>query len=468
MASTAPSTETARAHDSGGHGVSYRRLLAFYVPLAATPFFISSTHNIINAALARLPSPELTLAVFNVVKSFTNAIKAPVLISGQISTAMADSRQSYWLTTRFAWSTAGFFFALLLLLGYTPLGGLVLVHAMGLRDPAAVDLGYRAMRITAFLPLVEVLRDSNRGILIARQRTTFVSVATVARLLAIVALIVWATSTRAMRGIDLAALTWTGGIGVEGLLVFGSLFLLFGSPVRAAQDVPQRNVRRPTTGMVFAFFLPLAFMITLRAALQPLIQAGIARGAASATHALAVYGVTWGVVLNVIGPLQMLHNCTMVFAPSRDHLSWPRVLRFCTAVGGFMTGVLLLLGLTPAGHLLFARVLGVSPAIAAEASRAVLGFSLLPLFWGCREAYWGVMMRTHRTRGIGVGKAVNIASAFALMLLLFGPVRELVVIAPSVIGALSLTFGELVETLFVIRSAVREDGPGRRGAPGTA
>ena len=439
--------------------VSYRRLLVFFAPLAVTPLLISFTHNIINGALARLPSPELTLAVFSVVKGFTNALKAPVLISGQISTAMADSRSSYVVTTRFAWTVAAFFFALLALLGYTGLGELFFRHVIGLGDPAAIALGYRAMRILAFLPLVETLRDSNRGILIAHRRTASISAATLTRFFVIVVLVLWAVSTGSIPGIELAALTWTGGLAVEGLFVLGSLVVLFGSPIRATEAVPRRNSRTPTSRHVFAFFLPLAIMITLRSALQPLVQAGIARSAANATHALAVYGVTWGLVLNVIGPLQMLHNCAMVFAPNRDHPSWPRVLRFCTAAGALMTVLLLALGLTPAGHVVFEKALGVSPAIAAEASQAALAFSLLPLFWGTREAYWGVMMRRHQTRGIGVGKAVNIATVIAVMALLFGPVGRLVSIPPSVAGALALTLGEFVETVVVVRRAVRADEP---------
>ena len=438
----------------------YGRLLAFFLPLAATPFLISSTHNIINAALARLPSPELTLAVFSVVKSFTNALKAPVLVSGQVTAAMADSRQAYRLTTRFVWTVAGFFFSLLVALGYTPLGGLFLEHVMGLRDPEAIRLGYLAMRITAFLPLTEVLRDSNRGILIARQRTAFVSAGTLIRLLAIVALVLWAVSTKAIPGTQVAAITWTGGLAVEALIMVGSLVLLFGSPARAAEGIPRRNDRRLTIGYVFAFFLPLAVMNTLRSALQPLVQAGIARGAESATHALAVYGVTWGLVLNIAAPLMLLHNAAIVFAPNRSHPSWPRVLAFCTATGAVMTGLLLVLGLTPAGYFLFERVLGVSPAIAAEASRGALAFSLLPLFWGMREAYWGVMMRTHRTRGIGIGKAVNISVVGITMVAMFGPLRPVVAIPPSIVGALSLTLGELTETVLVVRTAVREDAAG--------
>lgn len=436
--------------------VSYRRLITFFLPLAVTPFLISMTHNIINAALARLPSPELTLGVFSVVKSFANAIKAPVLVSGQVSTALADSRQSYRVTTGFVWTVAGAFFLILIALGYTPLGGIFLRGVMGLRDPQAIDVGYRAMRITAFLPLTEVTRDSNRGILIARQRTTFVSAATAVRLVAILVFVVWAVRSQTDSGIEVAAITWTGGLGIEAIIVVAALIYLFGSPGRATDGVPRRNDRELTVRYVLLFFLPLAFMITVRSALQPLLQAGIAHGAESETHALAVYGVTWGLVLNILAPLVLLHNVAMVFAPNRRAASWPTVLRFCAVTGAVMAGILLILGLTPAGTFVFQRILGVSEAIATEANQAVIAFCLLPVFWSTREAYWGVLMRRHRTGGIAAGKALNIVAMGAAMLLLFGPLGRLILIPPSVVGALSLTFGEAVETGLVVYSARRE------------
>jgi hypothetical protein len=403
-----------------------------------------------------LPSPELTLAVFSVVKGFTNAIKAPVLVSGQVTTALADSRQSYRLTTGFVWTVAGFFFLVLIALGYTPIGGIFLRHVMGLEDPDTIDVGYRAMRITAFLPLTEVTRDSNRGILIARQRTTSVSTGTIVRLIAILAFVVWAVRSQTDATIEVAALTWTGGLAIEAIVVLVALFYLFGSPIRAAEGVRRRTDKELTIRYVLFFFLPLAFMIAVRSALQPLVQAGIAHGAESPTRALAVYGVSWGLVLNVAAPLVLLHNVAMVFASSRKHVSWPKVLRFCGATGAVMTALLLILGLTPVGHLVFRDVLGVSAEIASEANQAVIAFCLLPLFWSTREAYWGVMMRRHRTNGIAVGKALNVAAMAAAMVLLFGPLKRLVAIPPSVVGALSLTVGEAVETGLVVYSARRE------------
>ena len=435
--------------------VTYRSLLFFFAPLAATPLIITSTHTIIFAALARLPLPELSIAVFSVVRSFTNAIKAPALISSQISTALADSRPSYRKTTTFSWSLAGFFFVILFLLGYTPLGGIFLRTVMGIAEPEAISIAYRAMRITTFLPLVEVLRNSNRGLLISRQRTLAVSTATAIRFLAIVAFVLIALRNSTLPGIDVAALSWTGGIAIEGSIVLAALIIRYGSPAAATDGVARRNRSEPGYRYIFVFFAPLALMVALRAALEPLVQAGIARGAVDATHALAVFGITWGLVINVVAPLRMLHNCAMVFTEGRSDPSFPTVLRFSTAVGLLMSVVLLVLGATPVGYFVLRRLIAVSPEIAADAHQALLAFALLPLLWSRREAYWGVMMRRHRTRTIGLGKALNMATVVAALVLLFGPLRLLapvdaMLVANSALaGAVSMTLGEAAETVFV-------------------
>ncbi|TVR35972.1 MAG: hypothetical protein EA404_00200 [Spirochaetaceae bacterium] len=429
--------------------VAYSTLLRFFVPLAATPLMAYSTHNIIHAALARLPAPHLSLATFSVVRAACDALKAPVLVSSQVSASLVDSRRSYLLTTSLMWLLAIVIFAFLLVFGYTSLGSLFLYRVIGLRDSAAIELGHRALRILAFLPLVEVLRHSNRGVLIARQRPGIVSAAMFIRLLLLTAFVAWAVWRRTMDGIDVAAFGWTVGLAVEGFILLGVLFLIYKTPVRAAEGIPPRNDREPTLRYVVGFFIPLAVMITFRAAVQPLIQAGIARGASSAVHSLAVYGVAWSLVINLVAPLRMLHNCAIVHAPSRDHPAWPRVLRFCTAVGGAMTLGLMLLGLSPLGHLVLRHVLGVSPEIARDANLVVIAFAPVPLFWGRREAYWGVIMRSHRTRVIGIGKLINVGTLVTCMTagIALGGVRAAAF--PAVVGAAAFTMGELAETLFV-------------------
>ena len=121
--------------------VAYSTLLRFFLPLAATPLMAYSTHNIIHAALVRLPAPHLSLATFSVVRAACDALKAPVLVSSQVSASLVDSRRSYLLTTSLMWLLAIVIFAFLLVFGYTSLGSLFLYRVIGLRDSAVIALG---------------------------------------------------------------------------------------------------------------------------------------------------------------------------------------------------------------------------------------------------------------------------------------------------------------------------------------
>ena len=74
---------------------SYLNLLRFFVPLAIMPMMISMTHTIINASLARLPLPEVSIAIFTVVKSITNIANAPTIMGRQVIVSLVDSRDNY-------------------------------------------------------------------------------------------------------------------------------------------------------------------------------------------------------------------------------------------------------------------------------------------------------------------------------------------------------------------------------------
>ena len=58
--------------------IKYQELIKFFLPLAVMPIIIGVSHNAVNASLARLPFPEITLAVYAVSKSITNIIKSPI------------------------------------------------------------------------------------------------------------------------------------------------------------------------------------------------------------------------------------------------------------------------------------------------------------------------------------------------------------------------------------------------------
>lgn len=437
--------------------VTYSRLLRFFIPLGAMPLLIASTHTIMDSTLARLPAAEVNLAIFAIVKMLTNAIKSSDVMTRRTTTSLVDSRQSFRQVMTFSWSLCLVLLALTVSLAYTPAGGWVLQHVIGLDDPAQIELAYTSMKIAAFLPIVEVFRNSIQGIAVGLERTNILAAGTALRLILVSGFLVWVVGTNAMAGIVATSLAWTVGIGIEGVIVFVYMWYRFGSLGDAAEQMPARNHTALTTLDILKFFMPIAITITITSWLQPIIQSGLARSV-SPTQSLAAYGVAWGLVFLISGPVRVAFQCSLVFTDGLDDPNWPIVQRFNLLVGAFASGVLLLWGLTPVGTFLVETLMAVPASVAAMVRPTLAAFSLLPLVRAWRESYWGILLNYRDTNIIGIAKVANLLVVVTLLVLLFGLFRAGAFVVPPVAAAIAYILGNALETVTIWRYTVRQRG----------
>ena len=103
--------------------LSYHILIKFFLPLAIFPILVALSHTIINSALARMPLPELNIAIFTVVKSVTNIVNGPTIMTRQLFTSIIEDERSYYLSRNFAFGLMFLLFGILKLLGITALVG---------------------------------------------------------------------------------------------------------------------------------------------------------------------------------------------------------------------------------------------------------------------------------------------------------------------------------------------------------
>ena len=83
--------------------IKYQELIKFFLPLAVMPIIIGIAHNAVNASLARLPFPEITLAVFAVSKSLTNNLKSPIHMARQTVTSLVDDHRRVFIFSNNCW-----------------------------------------------------------------------------------------------------------------------------------------------------------------------------------------------------------------------------------------------------------------------------------------------------------------------------------------------------------------------------
>ena len=306
-----------------GTKVTFWKLLRFFLPLGATPFLIASTHSIVDGALARLPNPEVNIAVFGIVKSMVNVIKAPELMSTQVFLAFVDDQKSYRLVRRFNWQVISVVFFLLSLLGYTPLGGLVLQYVFKIDDPDQLDLAYRALRIAAFLPFVETLRNAYQGMAVGLVRTGIMAVATAMRVVVLFFFLSWVVAGQVFTGIEAGSIAWVAGIGFELLIILSYFVWSFGSLSRGVTHLPSKDHGELTMGMVRNFFIPLGVMSLIAALIPSVIQAGIARFSLAPAEDLAGYAVALSLMTVIVGPARSLHQCLFVYGADEEGVEVP-------------------------------------------------------------------------------------------------------------------------------------------------
>ena len=440
---------------TSNNSVSYRELLGFFLPLAVMPMMISMTHNIINASLARLPLPGVSLAIFTVGKSITNIANAPTIMSRQMIVSLVDDRQSYRLTRKFVWIMAVLLFLFLLLFGLTPLGNFLLMDLIGIKDSQKVSLAKTALCITSLLPITVLFRNIYQGLATGLKKTKIIVPGVMLRLVIITGFLWWIVSNDALTGVIAGSIAWIAGIAIEGFLILGFIIYLYQSPTQAAEKMPDHGEGKLSLNKIIKFFSPLAIMIILTKVLQPIIQSGIARGY-SPTQSLAAYGVAWSLVFLFSSSLRMLHQLSLVYTEKIGDHNWKKIKNFSIIAGVIVSIVMLLAALTPFGYFILHRIIAVSDQVAELAQQTILAFSLYPLIRAFRESYWGILMRQRTTSLLAGAKTANLIIVSVTIFVCLSIFSLSAEIPAAVIGAIAFTLGELVETIYIWRKMVSD------------
>lgn len=424
--------------------IEYKELLKFFFPLAVMPIIIGVTHNAINASLARLPFPEITLGVYAVSKSLTNIIKSPIHMSRQIVTSLVDDKQSFKLVSRFVFGLAVFFFLIIASLAYTSLGELVFKKVIGLKDYQEIKFAYQALSIMAFIPLVESIRNMMQGLAISLKKTNLITPGVVIRVISISLILFWATLNQVVSGVTAASGIWLTGITIEMIFITFALRYAFGSFKSVFKNLPDNVSKRVNFRRIIKFFVPIAIMAFLARFVQPLVQSGIVRTSIG-THDLAAYGVSWTLVLIFVGPLKQLHQCSLVYAGELNRKNWQRILKFSLAAGTTVSLILISLVFTKLGDFVLIRLISVSPEITEIVKKVIFAFILFPVIKAFRESFWGIMMQRQTTNIIAAGKIVGLVFVILVFLILAVTLE----INAAIIAALSLTAGEAADALTI-------------------
>ena len=221
--------------------LSYRELVAFHWPLAASSLLFLFTQPIVSAALARGPQPELALAAWPLMRGLIFMSRAPEMAFPEVVIALNEEPGSRAALSRFSLTVGLILSALLALVSLTPLANLYFGSVVGVDDQLAA-LSTQGLALAIFIPLIMAFVTNSRGLLTAQRTTRPQAVAMFLELITLSAVLAAGVYWR-LPGIQVAAVAMTASLAVD------AIYLYFASKIPV-----QRNTRFSRGLATFKFF----------------------------------------------------------------------------------------------------------------------------------------------------------------------------------------------------------------------
>ncbi|MEX2355729.1 MAG: hypothetical protein WD535_01720 [Thermaerobacterales bacterium] len=408
-------------------------MFALFLPLIMSAALMNFAQQLVNAGIARLPAPEISLAAYGVVLAVSVFLEAPVITMIHASNALVRGRQTYALVFLFMVILGGGLSLLHFAVAVTPLYPLVFERLMGL-PPEVADLARPAFLIMTPWTLAIAWRRFFQGILVSHGDSRSVGFATASRLLTVMLVIAGGFFMPGVVGVTVGAVALAVSVTIEALVTTWLAWPLrrkLNRPpgpapsggAEAAAEAVETGGREPghlTWPDLFRFYGPLATTMLLQKATPPILVAFIARAPDPALH-LAAWPVAWGLMMLFGVATAMLSQIVIPLVRPLAHRL--KSLRFSNLTGLALSGIMAVIAFSPAGHWYFSNLIGVKEPVLSAVTAAARALVIIPVLMAVQNALYGVFTGLRQTWQIMAGSGINMVSAVAaaVMLVTFLP-----------------------------------------------
>jgi len=366
--------------------LTQRDVALFFFPLLLNVQFMSVSHSIINAGLARLENAVVLLAGFSVAMVLHLFVASPSYQNHTITIAMVRGRKSLLAMSLFVLLIATWVSVLLALLAFSPIGTFVLDRVLGV-TPDVAKGAREALGIMVFLPFITGMRGLCQGLVIRARRTGLVSSATAVRIVMLFAYL-W-LGQRWFSGTTVAAFALLGCVGTETLVI---AFFAWKVRLPAIPDDERSFIE------ILRYGLPLAYSSGLQQTVPLLINAIISR-LPDGTLALAAFGVIRGFLFLLAGPMRNLQQAYLTLVT--DVKDNGVLVRFFIWVSGGMALIMLLIA-WPLNELMLGTVMGLDFAMRHYITWPLTACAFFPMLYGAANLLRGWFAGAHLTARLGL------------------------------------------------------------------
>jgi len=388
--------------------VRMARILRTWWPLAASWMLMAIELPLASAVMARLPSPDISLAAYGgVVFPLSMLVEAPIIMLLSASTALSTDRVSYAFLHRFMMASGAVLTVLHAAIAFTPLYDVIVGGIMGPPEEVLGPARYGLMIMTPWTWAI-AYRRFQQGVMIRFGRSHHVGIGTAVRVATNAVVLGAGVLIGNVPGIIVGCMAVALGVVAEAAYAGISVRPTLRGPLREA---PLSG--RPLTARGFThFYLPLALTSLLAMAGIPIISAGIGR-LPLALASLAALPVVNGVTF-LLRSLGFALNEVVVALVDRPG-AYVRLRRFAMFLGVASSAILLLLAATPLSTFYFRHVAALSPELEELAVRGLWVVLPMPFFSALQAWFQGKILHSRRTRGITESVALYLVVSAGLM-----------------------------------------------------
>jgi len=422
--------------------LTYGKITAFWLPLAATWLMMSLEGPFLAAVIARMTDPKFNLAAYGVAFSFALIIEAPIIMIMSAATALVRDRHSFIKLRNFTYALNGIITVGMLVGLWPPVFDFIAMDMIGL-PPLVARLTHGASLLLLPWPAAIGFRRLYHGILIRHGRTRFVAYGTVIRLVSMAATGFGLYFMGSIAGAFVGAVALSVGVTVEAL---ASRFMVAGiiRQLLAGSPEPTPGGRVLTYRYIAKFYYPLALTSILALGVHPMITFFVGKSR-MALESLAVLPVinSLSFIFRSVG-LSFQEVAIALMGDHGEH--YLRLRNFGALLAGITVSALALLAFTPAAVVWFHDISGLSPELTEFARLPLQLLVLMPGLTLLLSVQRAILVNTHHTSPVTAATGIEVGGI--LLLLFIGIYGFDLYGAVAATGA--LTIGRLVANAFLL------------------
>ncbi len=417
--------------------LTYKKILFFWIPLAATWLMMAIEGPFLAAIIARLANPKFNLAAYGVAFSFAVFIEAPIIMIMSASTALAKDRNSYIKLRNFTFVLNGITTLTLITFIIPPIFYFITQRLIGLPENVA-NLTHQAFIVLLPWPAAIGYRRFYQGILIRSNLTRRVAYGTIIRLLALIITSLTCYLFFDLNGAIMGTLSLAVAVSIEAVICR----IMAHTSVKHLLSKERESERSEETPISYRyitkFYYPLALTSILSIGVHPMVTFFMGQSRMP-IESLAVLPVITSLVF-IFRSIGLSFQEVGIALLEKNHNAFKPLRNFAFGLGIVLVCLLSLITLTPFSNIWFHKISGLSSELTIFAIFPAQIATLLPGLTVLISLQRALLINNKNTKPITIASAIEL---IGISIILFVAIVEF-----SLIGAIAAAAALVTGRLF--------------------